>query len=136
MSGLRAGGHCGRMPQGANVFASVVPPSLAGKGVRGLGMDFSLTAEQRRIQQTARAFAREELAPLAREADEQRAFPRELIPRMAKLGFLSGTVAREYGGAGMDALSFALVSEELGWADSSVRGFMTVHVSLVSGCIE
>ena len=73
---------------------------------------------------------------MAREADERRVFPRELIPRMAELGFLSGTVAQEYGGAGMDALSFALVSEELGWADSSVRGFMTVHVSLVSGCIE
>ena len=99
-------------------------------------MDFALTEEQRRIQQMARAFAREELAPLAREADEQRVFPRELIPRMAELGFLSGTVAQEYGGAGMDALSFALVSEELGWADSSVRGFMTVHASLVSGCIE
>jgi alkylation response protein AidB-like acyl-CoA dehydrogenase len=99
-------------------------------------MDFALTEQQRRIQQTARAFAREELAPLAREADERRAFPRELILRMAALGFLSGTVAHEYGGAGMDALSFALVSEELGWADSSVRGFMTVHVSLVSGCIE
>jgi alkylation response protein AidB-like acyl-CoA dehydrogenase len=99
-------------------------------------MDFALTAEQRRIQQTAHAFAREDLAPLAREADERRVFPRELIPRMVELGFLSGMVAREYGGAGMDALSFALVSEELGWADSSVRGFMTVHVSLVSGCIE
>jgi alkylation response protein AidB-like acyl-CoA dehydrogenase len=99
-------------------------------------MEFALSEEQRRIQQTARAFAREELAPLAREADEQRIFPRELIPRMAELGFLSGTVSREYGGAGMDALSFALVSEELGWADSSVRGFMTVHVSLVSGCIQ
>jgi butyryl-CoA dehydrogenase len=99
-------------------------------------MEFAIGEEQRRIQLAARAFAREELAPLAREADERRVFPRELIPRMAELGFLSGTVAREYGGAGMDALSFALVSEELGWADSSVRGFMTVHVSLVSGCIE
>ncbi len=99
-------------------------------------MEFALNEEQRRNQQAARAFAREELAPLAREADERRIFPRELIPRMAELGFLSGTVAQEYGGAGMDALSFALVSEELGWADSSVRGFMTVHVSLVSGCIE
>jgi alkylation response protein AidB-like acyl-CoA dehydrogenase len=99
-------------------------------------MDFALTAEQRRIQQAARVFAREELAPVAREADERRAFPRELIPRMAELGFLSGTVAREHGGAGMDALSFALVNEELGRVDASVRGFMTVHVSLVSGCIE
>jgi alkylation response protein AidB-like acyl-CoA dehydrogenase len=99
-------------------------------------MEFALNEEQRRVQRTARGFAREELAPLAREADERRNFPRELIPRMAELGFLSGTVARDYGGAGMDALSFALVSEELGWADSSVRGFMTVHVSLVSGCIE
>lgn len=99
-------------------------------------MDFALTAEQQRIQALARAFAQEEVAPLAREADEHGEFPTQLIARMGALGFLSGPIATTYGGAGMDALSFALVNEELGRADSSVRGFMTVHASLVSQCIE
>ena len=79
-------------------------------------MDFELTTEQRRIQSLARDFARDEVAPLARVADEQRAFPMALLPRMAALGLLGGPIAAEYGGAGMDAVSFALVCEELGRA--------------------
>jgi alkylation response protein AidB-like acyl-CoA dehydrogenase len=55
---------------------------------------------------------------------------------MAELGFLGGPIAKAYGGAAMDAVSFALVCEELGRADSSVRGLLTVHASLVSGCLE
>ncbi len=98
-------------------------------------MDFELTAEQKRIQALARDFAQAEVAPLAREADERGTFPRQLVPRMAELGLLGGPIAQDYGGAGMDAVSFALVCEELGRADSSVRGFLTVHASLVAGCI-
>jgi butyryl-CoA dehydrogenase len=99
-------------------------------------MHFDLTPEQQEIQARARAFAREEVAPLAREADERGELPSHLVGRMADLGLLGGPLAREYGGAGMDALSFALVCEELGWADSSVRGLLTVHASLVAGCIQ
>lgn len=99
-------------------------------------MDFELSPEQRRIQSLARDFANDEVAPLAREADETGNFPMRLIGRMAELGFLGGPIAKEYGGAAMDAVSFALVCEELGRADSSVRGLLTVHASLVSGCIE
>ncbi len=99
-------------------------------------MDFELSPEQQRIQALARDFANDEVAPLARKADETGAFPMHLIGRMAALGFLGGPVAREYGGTAMDAVSFTLVCEELGRADSSVRGLLTVHASLVSGCIE
>lgn len=99
-------------------------------------MDFEPTAEQRRIQALAREFATREIAPLARAADETGVFPRRLVGRLAELGLLGGTLDVEYGGAGMDALSFALVCEELGRADSSVRGFLTVHASLVAGCIR
>ena len=99
-------------------------------------MDFELSPEQRRIQSLARDFANDEVAPLAREADETGNFPMRLIGRMAELGFLGGPIAKEYGGAAMDAVSFALVCEELGRADSSVRGLLTVHANLVSGCIE
>lgn len=99
-------------------------------------MDFELTAEQRRIQSRAREFALEEVAPLARDADERGVFPLHLIARMGQLGFLGATVAPEDGGAGMDAMSYALICEELGRADSSVRGMLTVHVGLVAGCIQ
>src|SRR5579864_1594597 len=99
-------------------------------------MDFELTPEQKRIQMLARQFAEQEVAPLAREADEKGRFPTHLIKRMGELGFLAGPIEPEYGGSAMDYVSYALICEELGRADSSVRGFLTVHTSLVSLCIR
>src|SRR4051794_6662120 len=99
-------------------------------------MNFDLTPEQARVQALARDFAQNDVAPLAREADERGEFPMQLVPRMAELGLLGGSIAPEYGGAGMDYVSYALVCEELGRADSSVRGFLTVHMGLVAGCIQ
>lgn len=99
-------------------------------------MDFALTPEQLRVQTLARDFAQNEVAPLAREADETGIFPLHLIKRMGELGFLTGNVPQAYGGAGMDYTSFALVYEELGRADSSVRGFLAVHAGLVANCIN
>jgi alkylation response protein AidB-like acyl-CoA dehydrogenase len=98
-------------------------------------MDFSLTESQRQIQARARDFAQRRVAPLSREMDERREMPRELIAEMAALGFLGGPLPKEYGGEGWDAVSLALCYEELGRADSSVRGFMTVHTSLVAQCL-
>ncbi|MGI8587209.1 MAG: acyl-CoA dehydrogenase family protein [Chloroflexia bacterium] len=99
-------------------------------------MNFELTDAQQRVQAAARAFAEQEAAPLAREADETGVFPYKLVPRMGELGFLGGPWAREYGGQGWDYMSYALLCEELGRADSSVRGFVTVHTGLVGLCIE
>src|SRR5947207_15210972 len=99
-------------------------------------MNFELTAEQKRIQTQARQFAEQEVAPVAREADEKGQFPLHLVKRMGELGFLAGPIEPEYGGSGMDYVSYALLCEELGRADSSVRGFLTVHTSLVSLCIR
>src|SRR5215212_10228947 len=99
-------------------------------------MDFSLTPSQQHIQSLARDFSQNEVAPLARAADQQGEFPLNLVKRMGELGFLAGPIAPEYGGAGLDYLSFALVYEELGRADSSVRGFLAVHAGLVSLCIR
>ena len=99
-------------------------------------MNFSLTPEQQAVQERARAFAQEQVAPLAREADETGQFPMQLVPRMGERGFLSGPIGPEYGGKALDYLSFALVYEELGRADSSVRGFLAVHAGLVSLCIR
>lgn len=99
-------------------------------------MDFELTPEQKRIQARARQFAEQEVAPIARAADEQGVFPLHLVKRMGELGFLAGPIEPEYGGSNMDYMSYALLCEELGRADSSVRGFLTVHTSLVSLCIR
>jgi alkylation response protein AidB-like acyl-CoA dehydrogenase len=99
-------------------------------------MDFELSPEQQQWQETARRFAQEEVAPLAREADERRRFSPELVPRMGELGLLGGPLEPAFGGSGMDYVSFALVAEELGRIDSSVRGFLTVHAGLVTLCIR
>lgn len=99
-------------------------------------MIFSLTPQQQTTQLKARQFAQAEVAPLARETDETGQFPLHLVRRLGELGFLAGTIDPQYGGAGLDYLSYTLISEELGRADSSVRGFLAVHGSLVSLCIN
>src|SRR5260370_13077908 len=99
-------------------------------------MEVELTPAQKRIQAQAREFGEQEVAPAARIADEKGEFPIHLVNRMGELGFLAGPIEPEYGGSGMDYVSYALLCEELGRVDSSVRGFLTVHTSLVSLCIR
>ncbi len=72
---------------------------------------------------------------MTREMDENGQMPLSLVNEMSALGFLGGPLPTVYNGGGWDAVSLALCYEELGRADSSVRGFMTVHTSLVSQCI-
>jgi alkylation response protein AidB-like acyl-CoA dehydrogenase len=98
-------------------------------------MDFTFSPAQSEIQSKVRVFAQERIAPLAREMDERGEMPLSLAHEMAELGFLGGPLPKEYGGGGWDAVSLALCYEELGRVDSSVRGLMTVHTSLVSQCI-
>lgn len=95
-------------------------------------MDFELTDEQRLIRETVRRFAEQELAPAASERDRAGRFPRELINRMAAMGFLGGPIPKEYGGSGLDYLSHAIITEEVGRADSSLRTTLSVQVSLVA----
>jgi alkylation response protein AidB-like acyl-CoA dehydrogenase len=98
-------------------------------------MNFNLTASQSAIQTRARDFAQNRVAPMAHDMDERGQMPLSLVREMGNLGFLGGPLPKEYGGGQWDAVSLALCYEELGRADSSVRGFMTVHTSLVSQCI-
>ena len=99
-------------------------------------MDFSLSDEQRRWQSIAGEFAQQRVAPIAREMDEAGEMPLALVGEMAALGLLGTTLPKSLGGSEMDYQSLALVYEELGRADQSVRGFMTVHSSLVMQCIN
>jgi alkylation response protein AidB-like acyl-CoA dehydrogenase len=98
-------------------------------------MDFTLTPAQLHWQSVARDFAQGRVAPIAREMDESGEMPLTLVNEMAGLGLLSSTLPKSLGGSEMDNVSLALVYEELGRACSSVRGFMTVHSSLVMQCI-
>ena len=98
-------------------------------------MDFTHTTHQLEIQSRARDFAQNRVAPMAKEMDEKGEMPLSLVREMSALGFLGGPLPTAYSGGGWDAVSLALCYEELGRADSSVRGFMTVHTSLVSQCV-
>lgn len=99
-------------------------------------MDFQLSPIQKELQARMRAFAQNEVAPFARQWDENRAMPREIIRRLAELGVLGGPLPREYGGQGWDYVSTAIAYEEIGRACSSTRGFIAVHLGLVSMCIK
>jgi butyryl-CoA dehydrogenase len=95
------------------------------------GFDLALTEEQKLAQRTARDFAREKVLPLAHSIDEKGKVPPDLIAEMASLGFLGIYVPETYGGAGLDALSYALVCEEINRACASTGVVMSSHVSLV-----
>ena len=93
-------------------------------------MEFALDDEQGLIRETARAFCERELAPHARAWDEAEELPRELVPKLAEAGFLAASIPEEHGGGGLDAVSYCLLCEELGRADSSVRGIVSVSNGL------
>src|SRR6186713_2182918 len=95
-------------------------------------VDFTLTDENRLVQQSVRAFAEAEILPYIREWDEKGEVHRELFAKMGEMGFLGAPIPEAYGGAGMDYLSFAILCEELERADSSFRVIQSVHVGLNS----
>jgi alkylation response protein AidB-like acyl-CoA dehydrogenase len=93
-------------------------------------MNFDLTEEERLIQETARDFADRELAPRAAAIDRSGEIPRELLSKMAGLGFLGMLAPEELGGAGLDNLCLALVQIEINRACASTGVTMSVHNSL------
>jgi len=92
-------------------------------------MDFSLSPDQREIQQLAREVAEAEIVPHAAGWDRERRFPTELFGKLAELGLLGVCVPEEYGGAGADFLSYVLVLEELSRADAGAGVTVAVHTS-------
>jgi short-chain 2-methylacyl-CoA dehydrogenase len=93
-------------------------------------MDFDLSDEQRLLRDTVRDFARQEVAPVAEELDRTKAFPYELVKKMADLGLMGIPFPEEYGGGGADTLTYALAVEELTRIDSSLAITMAAHTSL------
>ena len=91
-------------------------------------MDFELTAEQELIRDTARAFCDREIVPHARDWDRAETMDRAVVAKLAEAGYL--------GAWELDVLSYCLVMEELGRADSSVRGIVSVNVGLVGKTVK
>lgn len=95
-------------------------------------MDIFLLDEQHKmIQDAAREFARREVAPKAKELDETHRFPTEIVSQLAEMGFMGMMVPEQYGGAGMDTLSYVLAMEEISAGCASTGVIMSVNNSLV-----
>ena len=99
-------------------------------------MNFTLTEEQEMIKQAARDFAHSELLPGVIERDETQQFPSEQVKKMGELGFMGMMVDPEYGGSGLDTLSYVLTMEELSKIDASSSVIMSVNNSLVCWGVE
>jgi len=95
-------------------------------------MDFSLSEEHIMIRDAAREFAQNELLPGVIERDEKQHFPKELIKKMGDMGFLGMMAPTEFGGGGMDTISYVLVMEELSKIDASASVIVSVNNSLVN----
>ena len=98
-------------------------------------MDFDLTPEQQQIRGVAREFARAELGDKIAPFDERHEFPHEIVTKLGPLGFLGALVGEEFGGAGLDYVSFALIVEELCRGDASIGITMWAHNSLCANHI-
>jgi butyryl-CoA dehydrogenase len=95
-------------------------------------MEFALSEEQKLIQQTAREFADEYLAPRAAHHNQTAEFTADQARRLGELGFLGMQVPEEYGGAGLDTISYVLALEEVSRGDAASSVTMTVQNSLVN----
>jgi alkylation response protein AidB-like acyl-CoA dehydrogenase len=99
-------------------------------------MNFDFTEEQLMIQESARDFAQNEIAPTSVERDINAQFPAEIIKKMGELGFMGMIVSPEHGGAGMDTISYVLAMIEISKVDASVGVIMSVNNSLVCWGLE
>lgn len=99
-------------------------------------MNFDFTEEQLMIQQTAKEFAEAEIAPSSIHRDINAEFPHEIIKKLGELGFLGMMVSPDYGGAGMDTVSYVLAMMEISKVDASCGVIMSVNNSLVTWGLE
>lgn len=93
-------------------------------------MDFSLTEKQNIVRRSVRAFCEREIAPIARDIDQEARFPWEVVEKMGKLGYFGIQVPEELGGAGMDAVSYCIIIEEISRVCSGLGLCVTVHNSV------
>jgi len=116
------------------LFINYIPTRLTAVSLhlrKFSSMNFELSEEHLMIQQAARDFANTECLPGVIERDEKMKFPKEQIIKLGELGFLGMMVPTEYGGAGLDTISYVLAMEELSKIDASTSVCMSVNNSLV-----
>jgi len=89
-----------------------------------------LTEEERAVQATVARFTDERVLPIIGDAFDQGRFPDELIPEIAALGLLGSSLPEQYGGGGLNAVSYGLICQELERGDSGLRSFVSVQSSL------
>jgi butyryl-CoA dehydrogenase len=94
-------------------------------------MQFEFTDEQKMIQQTAKDFANGVVRPRAKELDQTGSFPSDIVKKLAELGFMGMMVPAEYGGSGLDTISYVIAMEEICSACASTGVIMSVNNSLV-----
>jgi alkylation response protein AidB-like acyl-CoA dehydrogenase len=99
-------------------------------------MNFEFTEEQIMIQQTAKEFAESEILPTAVQRDLEGEFPAEIVKKLGELGFMGMMVSPDYGGAGLDTISYVLAMTEISKVDASVGVIMSVNNSLVCWGLE
>ncbi|HZF03026.1 MAG TPA: acyl-CoA dehydrogenase family protein, partial [Patescibacteria group bacterium] len=99
-------------------------------------MDFELTPEQKQVRDVARDFAEAELHDKIAPYDARHEFPHAIVAKLGPLGFLGALVPEEYGGAGLDYVSYALIVEELNRGDASVGITMWAHNSLCTNHVN
>jgi alkylation response protein AidB-like acyl-CoA dehydrogenase len=99
-------------------------------------MNFDFTEEHLLIKESAKDFAENEIAPTAIERDKNAEFPDKLVKQMGELGFMGMMVSPDYGGAGMDTISYALAMIEISKVDASLGVIMSVNNSLVCWGLE
>ena len=99
-------------------------------------MNFELTEEQRAIKDAAKDFSENEIAPTSVERDLKAEYPAEIIQKLGELGFMGMMVSPDWGGAGMDTISYVVALEEISKVDASVGVIMSVNNSLVCYGLE
>lgn len=98
-------------------------------------MDFGMNEEQRMLKQVIREFAEREIAPIAAKIDQEGSFDMDIIKKMGAMGLMGMTVPREYGGSGLDRISYNIALEEIGRVSASVGLTVEAHNTLGVGHI-
>jgi len=99
-------------------------------------MDFELTSELKALQSSLRAFCQQKVKPLARDWDRAEALPRSVLRELGDLGVMGVLVSEQYGGAGLDALAMAVLTEEVARHDGSLALTVASHNGLGSNHIR
>lgn len=94
-------------------------------------LDELLTEEHKLIRETAREWVKKEVSPIIEEAAEKCEFPRHLLPGLGEIGAFGPYIPAEYGGPGLDQISYGIIMQELERCDSGLRSTASVQSSLV-----